>query len=86
MRSQTGQVTKWQPSLHFSKGHRVFFSFFFFLQVALKDETRTHGTVGAPGEVLGLTTTFQSKLQTRPRGVVVTGSPYNTPGCVQMSS
>lgn len=69
--------------MHFSEGH-IFCA-------ARKDETytRTRSCLGpdkTPGDVLGLTMTFQSKLQTRPKGVVATGSPYNTPVWVQMPS
>lgn len=33
-----------------------------------------------PREVLGLTTTFESKPLTRPKGALVTGSPYSASG------
>lgn len=69
--------------MHFSEGH--------ILGAVRKDETHTRtrscpNPDKIPGEVLGLTMTFQSKLQTRPKGVVVTGSPYNTPVWVQTPS
>lgn len=67
--------------MHRSEGHILW-------AVWKKDETytrtkRSPNPDKSPGEVLGLTMTFQSKLQTRPKGVVVTGSPHNTMARVQ---